>query len=404
MSGAWRTVRIGDWGEVRGGRQRSPHLTSGQIRPYLRVANVFDGFIDTTDVLGMLFTDDEFATYELEPGDILLNEGQSSDLVGRSAIYEGPGGRFAFQNTLVRFRAGPDCDPVFAHELFRQLWHDGVFERISKKTTSIAHLGVNRFADLTVRVPSLETQQRIAVALRAFGRAERNMNALLEGKRAFKRALLHDLLTERRRFPEFASAPMPLVALGEVATPGATRNRGTLDASRVMGVLKEAGMVPMKEHVRADDLTRYQIVSPDGFAYNPMRLNIGSIARNLSGADCLVSPDYVVFTTDPSVLLPAYLDQVRRSNLWSDFVRAAGSGSVRVRIYFRDLAEIQIPLPSLDEQHRIADVLEVADREIALLETLRDSYEAQKRTLMHRLLSGDLPIPALPAAPELAHA
>jgi type I restriction enzyme S subunit len=135
-----------------------------------------------------------------------------------------------------------------------------------------------------------------------------------------------------------------------------------------------------------------------------MRLNIGSIARNRSGADCLVSPDYVVFTTDPSVLLPAYLDQVRRSDIWSDFVRPAGAGSVRVRIYFRDLAEIQIPLPSLDEQRRIVHVLEAADREIASLEKLRDAYDAQKRAVMQRLLSGDLLLPAPTAAPELAHA
>lgn len=221
----------------------------------------------------------------------------------------------------------------------------------------------------------------------------------LVARQGFKHALLEELLTGRLRFPEFAHASVPLVSLGELATVGAVRNRGTLDETRVMGVLKDAGMVLMRDHVRSEDLSRYQIVPPNGFAYNPMRLNIGSIARNRTGADCLVSPDYVVFATDSGVLLPEYLDQVRRSHIWSDFVRRAGSGSVRVRIYFRDLAALRLPLPSLAEQRRITETLEAADREIALLKALCNAYETQKRALMGRLLHGDLALPE----PVLAH-
>jgi type I restriction enzyme S subunit len=117
-----------------------------------------------------------------------------------------------------------------------------------------------------------------------------------------------------------------------------------------------------------------------------------------------VSPDYVVFQTDCTTLLPAYLDQVRRSRIWSRFVEPAGSGSVRVRIYFRDLAEMRIPLPSLPEQRRITDTLGALDREIAILEQLRHAYEAQKRGLMKRLLSAELSGRTSVAEPELAHA
>jgi type I restriction enzyme S subunit len=70
--------------------------------PYLRVANVFDGWISTEDVLQMRFTDTEFQRYHLKTGDILLNEGQSLELVGRSAIYGGAPPKCCFQNTLVR--------------------------------------------------------------------------------------------------------------------------------------------------------------------------------------------------------------------------------------------------------------------------------------------------------------
>src|SRR5438093_2972668 len=52
----WGVVRVEEAGEVRLGRQRSPEHESGMhMRPYLRVANVFDGFIDYSDVLSMNF-------------------------------------------------------------------------------------------------------------------------------------------------------------------------------------------------------------------------------------------------------------------------------------------------------------------------------------------------------------
>ena len=157
-----------------------------------------------------------------------------------------------------------------------------------------------------------------------------------------------------------------------------------------MGVMKGLGLTPMRERVRATVLDRYKIVVPDAFAYNPMRLNIGSIARNKCGEKCLVSPDYVVFETDRDTLLPAYLDHVRHSSIWNRFVRATGTGSVRVRIYFDDLAAMRIPLPSIAEQTRIAHALNVLDREIGLLEQLRTAYQAQKRGLMQRVFAGDL--------------
>ena len=81
------------------------------MRPYLRVANVYENRIDTSDVLTMHFDDEKFDIYRLEPGDILLNEGQSPDLVGRPAMYRGEIADVCFQNTLIRFRASSRVGP-----------------------------------------------------------------------------------------------------------------------------------------------------------------------------------------------------------------------------------------------------------------------------------------------------
>lgn len=96
------------------------------------------------------------------------------------------------------------------------------------------------------------------------------------------------------RFPEFVGQAQREVELREVTSESRVRNGNGLPAKTVMGVSKVLGIVPMEERVVSSDLTRYKVVKKNWFAYNPMRLNIGSIAR-WNGDDILVSPDYVVF-------------------------------------------------------------------------------------------------------------
>jgi type I restriction enzyme, S subunit len=98
----WRIGLVRDLGNIKLGRQRSPIQHSGKwTTPYLRVANVFDGFIDFSDVLEMDFTPKEKDIFYVKYGDILLNEGQSLELVGRSSVYLGEDNQYCFQNTLV---------------------------------------------------------------------------------------------------------------------------------------------------------------------------------------------------------------------------------------------------------------------------------------------------------------
>jgi type I restriction enzyme S subunit len=131
------------------------------MRPYLRVANVFEDRIDLSDVLEMNFTPQEYETYRLQHGDILLNEGQSLELVGRPAMYRGELPGSCFQNTLVRFRPGQCVLPSFALLIFRYYLHSQRFQKIAKWTVNIAHLGASRFAELDFPLPPIKEQMRI---------------------------------------------------------------------------------------------------------------------------------------------------------------------------------------------------------------------------------------------------
>jgi type I restriction enzyme S subunit len=131
------------------------------MRPYLRVANVFEDRIDVSDVMEMNFTPNEFETYRLRYGDILLNEGQSMELVGRPAIYrdEVPGA--CFTNTLVRFRVYGGVDTDYALRVFLAYLKNGRFQKIATITVNIAHLGAGRFAEIEFPLPPVAEQSAI---------------------------------------------------------------------------------------------------------------------------------------------------------------------------------------------------------------------------------------------------
>ena len=213
----------------------------------------------------------------------------------------------------------------------------------------------------------------------------------------------------RLRFPDFIGQPLREVWLSDVTAESALRNGDELPATSVMGVSKLNGIVPMEERVIAADIARYKVVRKDWFAYNPMRLNIGSIARWRGEADVLVSPDYVVFRSvdGPDLGIdPDYLDHFRQSVAWDAFVSEGGDGGVRVRIYYKDLARLGLALPLRAEQQKIADCLTTLDKVIAAQGRKVEALKTYKRGLMQQLFpreSETLPrlrFPEFRGAPE----
>ncbi|KAF4410963.1 restriction endonuclease subunit S [Streptomyces lycii] len=173
----WREVSVQEAGKVDLGRQRHPDWHTGpEMKPYLRVANVFEDRIDTSDVMEMDFSG-IFDRYRLHPGDILLNEGQSPHLVGRPAMYRGDPPEVAFTNSLLRFRGNPDVLPEWALLVFRRHMHARRFMREVRITTNIAHLSAARLKAVEFPVPPIEEQKRlVALAEERF----RGINALDE--------------------------------------------------------------------------------------------------------------------------------------------------------------------------------------------------------------------------------
>jgi type I restriction enzyme, S subunit len=180
---SWKPSIVGEVGNVDLGRQRSPRYHSGRnMRPYLRVANVFEARIDISDVMEMDFGPTDFEKYRLEIGDILLNEGQSPELVGRPAMFRGELDDVCFTNSLIRFRPCSAVDAEFALLVFRRHLHVRRFMREARITTNIAHLSAGRFKTIEFPVPPLNEQRRIVA------RVEEQLSAIDALRGAIERA------------------------------------------------------------------------------------------------------------------------------------------------------------------------------------------------------------------------
>lgn len=180
-------------GDVQLGQQRHPKYQTGESsRPYLRVANVMDDYFDYSDVLSMDFAESELFKFALEPGDILLNEGQSLELVGRCAMYDGAIPGCCFQKTLLRFRAFEDVNNDWALGYFQFCQHFGVFASISSQTTSVAHLSAVRFKALQFPRPPRNVQEEFSDRYRSIRQTLKELRRHSDNLKSAQSELLNE--------------------------------------------------------------------------------------------------------------------------------------------------------------------------------------------------------------------
>lgn len=264
--------------------------------------------------------------------------------------------------------------------------------------SAVPSVNQGHLASIEIYLPPLVEQVRIASVLRTWDAAIEKLVVLRDAKEIRLGSLRAALLFGNLRLNSLRKNWAP-TRLGAVPRE-LTRRNGAKGLGRdfVMGVTKAEGVVPMREQTIAGDISRYKRLPPRAFAYNPMRINVGSIAMNECEDEVLVSPDYVVFACNADGLDPDYLDHLRKTSWWAHYINSGGSGSVRQRTYYDDLAALKLPLPELDEQKAIAAVLNTARADLAATEREIEAVTLQKRGLMQKLLTGEWRVPLDPSA------
>lgn len=151
----------------------------------------------------------------------------------------------------------------------------------------------------------------------------------------------------------------PIVELGQQVQQVSQRNRAEADIE-VFSVTNSEGFTRSTDYfskeVFSKNVSNYKVVSPGQFAYNPSRINVGSIDYLRHGSSVLVSPLYIVFEGRGDIHAD-YLLRYLKSDWGNAQVRANTEGAVRDSLKFKGLENIKLPLPPLDDQIRIAQLL-----------------------------------------------
>jgi type I restriction enzyme S subunit len=320
----------------------------------------------------------------VKPGDILMT---MMGTIGR--VYRVPEGapegiinprlvRLAFDTSRIL--------PEYAEVALEQPPLQRLLDRRSHGGT-MQGLNLEALASVRLPLPPLPEQRKIAEILRTWDTAIQKAEQLIAAK---ERHYSHELsrLISRGQHAH--------THVGTFAEEVSARNRGGNEA-RVLSVTNSRGFVlpedQFERRVASADLSNYKVVRRGQYAYNPSRINVGSIARLDGWEDGVLSPMYVVLRLDESKTNSDYFLHWLNSHEARQRIKNSAQGSVRETVSFSEFAAITIPLPDTNTQTAIARCLNALREEIDLLGQTVAALKTQKRGLMQKLLTGQWRLP-----------
>lgn len=257
------------------------------------------------------------------------------------------------------------------------------------ESTGVPQLTAPQIANIAIPIPPMEEQRKIAEILGVWDEAIEKQSRLIEKLELRKRALMQRLLTGRTRLPGFIDN-VQYKKLKPFIVEKSERNTNQT-YTNVLSVTNNRGFINQAEQfdreVASDNTANYKLVHRGQFAYNPSRVNVGSLDLLQTYDLGILSPMYIVFETRPT-MDPKFLFYQLKSSWFVGHIPMYVQGSVRDSLSFDGLENMRFWIPSLPEQKAIAEVLTTADKEIATHRKKLDALRLQKHGLMQQLLTG----------------
>lgn len=276
--------------------------------------------------------------------------------------------------------------------IFQYLHFDKFVNAVIEKCTGSNYPAINSstFSNLKIPLPPLNEQRKIAEILSTFDEVILLTSNLINAKKEFKKALMQNLLTAKIRFTNFKDI-WKEVKLGKFIKEQTIRN--TKNINLVLSVTNKFGFVEQSNYfekeVASKDTSNYKVIKNGNFAYNPSRINVGSIALLENFEVGILSPMYVIFDCLDGIN-KKFLKYWLQSHNFTGNLYKYLAGSVRETLKFKDMKNFKIKLPNLAEQTKIAEILSSVDDEIDLLNQKLEQLNLQKRGIMQNLLSGKI--------------
>ena len=240
-------------------------------------------------------------------------------------------------------------------------------------------LAVNKLLKIETYVPSKAEQLKIAFLLRLLDERIATQNKIIEDLKKLKSAIIEIEYSPKDSYHSH---------IGGAIVQISKRNKDN-HLCNVLSVSNRQGFIKQSEqfedrNVASDDTSNYKIVEKNDFAYNPARINVGSIARLTKFETGIVSPMYICFRTK-DCLLPEYLELFFESRNFFYHIQKRLEGSVRLCLSYEELCNIPIVIPSIEKQKQVDLHLSKLAQKIDLEMKILQFVQQQKTYLLHQM-------------------
>ena len=244
---------------------------------------------------------------------------------------------------------------------------------------SVVHLYAEHLKGVNTYNPCMEEQEKIARLLALLDERIATQNKIIEDLKKLKSAIIE---------MEYGNMAKSISHIGDFIEQTSKRNKDSAILN-VLSVSNSQGFIQQSEQfenriVASDDTSNYKIVARNDFAFNPARINVGSIARLTTFERGIVSPMYICFRTKNN-LFPEYLDYFFESKRFFAEIQKRLEGSVRQCLSFEGLCNIPLCIPTVEVQQQIGKRLSTLAKEIKLEIDFLELLQRQKRFLLHQM-------------------
>jgi len=241
----------------------------------------------------------------------------------------------------------------------------------------------NLSADIVKNIPfyftNIEEQNKLARFISLLDQRIAAQNKIIEDLKKLKSAIIEMEYTHKTKSNSH---------IGDFIEQTSKRNKNCA-IQNVLSVSNRQGFIQQSEQfenrsVASDDTSNYKIVEKNDFAFNPARINVGSIARLTTFDRGIVSPMYICFRTKDT-LFPEYLDYYFETKQFFTEIQKRLEGSVRQCLSFEGLCNIPLCIPTIEVQRQVGNQLSTLAQEIKLEIDFLELLQRQKKFLLHQM-------------------
>ena len=252
---------------------------------------------------------------------------------------------------------------------------------IAKKAQgkSIVHLHNSDLKEVCVSIPTYDEQLHIVKLLTKIDEMIETQSKIIEEYVILKNSLIH----------RFFTMDNPKVKLSTILTEINIKNKNkqidtVLSVSNKLGFIKQSEQFEDRE-VASDDTSNYKIVNKGDYAYNPARINVGSIARLINYDKGIISPMYSCFKINEKKITYTYFDMFLSSFSFKRQLNKKLEGSVRQCLTFEGMLSMDIELPCIETQKSISNKIDMLNYKIKLESDYREALIKQKQFLLNNM-------------------